>query len=48
VGLGLAIVREIAERHHAQVVIEDTRDGAGCCFRVSFPEDLPDESIVVL
>jgi two-component system sensor histidine kinase TctE len=48
VGLGLAIVREIAERHHAQVVIEDTRDGAGCCFRVSFPEALPGESTVVL
>ncbi|MBV8467002.1 MAG: sensor histidine kinase N-terminal domain-containing protein [Burkholderiales bacterium] len=48
VGLGLAIVREIAERHHAQVVIEDTRDGAGCCFRVSFPEALPGESTVAL
>ncbi|MBV8658041.1 MAG: sensor histidine kinase N-terminal domain-containing protein [Burkholderiales bacterium] len=37
-GLGLAIVREIAERHQATVVIEDGPDGIGCRFRISFPK----------
>jgi two-component system sensor histidine kinase TctE len=36
-GLGLAIVREIVERHQARVVIEDAPGGVGCQFRVSFP-----------
>ena len=36
-GLGLAIVREIAHRHGAQVRIEDGPDGRGTRVRVDFP-----------
>jgi two-component system sensor histidine kinase TctE len=38
-GLGLSIVREIAERHGAEVSIDATRPGAsrpGACFTVRF------------
>lgn len=41
-GLGLAIVQEIAERHHAHVLIEDGDGGRGCRFRVSFAEAAED------
>ena len=40
-GLGLAIVREIAELHSASVTLSDAQDGKGALFRVSFP--LPQE-----
>jgi len=35
-GLGLAIVREIARSHRAQVTLEDTPSGKGLTARVSF------------
>ena len=38
VGLGLALVRSIAERHHGSVRCEDRPDGqAGACFVLRFP-----------
>lgn len=36
VGLGLALVKSIAERHHGRVVCED-RPGGGACFVVHLP-----------
>jgi len=36
VGLGLALVKSIAERHHGHVVCED-RPGGGACFKVHLP-----------
>lgn len=36
VGLGLALVRQIARRHHATVACL-ARDGGGSCFRVTLP-----------
>ncbi|MEV8635814.1 ATP-binding protein [Streptosporangium sp. NPDC051023] len=35
-GLGLAIVAEIARRHHVQVEVGDS-PGGGALFRVRFP-----------
>ena len=41
-GLGLSIVRNIAERHHATVALLDPPEGSGLCVQVSFPRiDLP-------
>jgi signal transduction histidine kinase len=37
-GLGLAIVREIADRHNIGIAIEDT-EGGGATFRLDFPVD---------
>jgi two-component system OmpR family sensor kinase len=39
VGLGLALVKSIAERHHGHVVCED-HPGGGACFKVSLPRVL--------
>jgi signal transduction histidine kinase len=39
VGLGLALVRQIAERHGARVVVLP-REGGGSCFRVTLPAAL--------
>ncbi|MBA2675536.1 ATP-binding protein, partial [Ramlibacter sp.] len=36
VGLGLALVRSIAERHHGDVACED-REGGGACFVLRLP-----------
>jgi two-component system sensor histidine kinase TctE len=36
-GLGLAIVREIAASHHAEVTLAPGADGRGTLVRVSFP-----------
>lgn len=36
-GLGLAIVREIALAHHAQIRIDDGQDGAGTCITICLP-----------
>lgn len=40
-GLGLAIVREIAEMHGASVEVSEGADGHGALFRVKFPAMLP-------
>ena len=40
-GLGLAIVREIADRHGAQVSLETPASGKGTLVRVSFPHIKP-------
>jgi signal transduction histidine kinase len=40
VGLGLALVRQIADRHGAGVACL-AREGGGSCFRVSFPRAAP-------
>jgi two-component system OmpR family sensor kinase len=37
VGLGLALVKSIAERHQGRVTCED-RIGGGACFIVSLPQ----------
>lgn len=39
VGLGLALVKSIAERHHGRVVCED-HPGGGACFKVHLPRVL--------
>ena len=36
-GLGLAIVRAVAESHHGTVTLEDPLDGRGARFVVRFP-----------
>jgi signal transduction histidine kinase len=36
VGLGLALVRSIARRHHGSVVCED-QEGGGACFVLRVP-----------
>ena len=38
VGLGLSLVRQIAERHGGQVVCQ-ARPGGGTCFCVALPAD---------
>ena len=35
-GLGLSIVREIAEKHAATITVADAQSGQGACFAVSF------------
>ncbi len=35
-GLGLAIVREIAELHHASIIVTEGADGHGALFTVQF------------
>jgi two-component system, OmpR family, sensor histidine kinase RstB len=39
VGLGLALVKQIAERHHGRVHCEarDPKEGGGSCFVLSLP-----------
>ena len=37
-GLGLSIVQEVANAHHAIVTIQDNPDGVGTCVQVSFPK----------
>lgn len=37
-GLGLSIVREVAERHGATIALETAANGQGTLFRVSFPK----------
>lgn len=37
-GLGLTIVKHVADLHRATVVVEDSGFGTGAAFRVSFPE----------
>jgi len=44
-GLGLAIVREIAKLHGAEVVVEPRPAGTGAVFRVTFPECKPQQDI---
>jgi signal transduction histidine kinase len=41
-GLGLAIVRAVAEAHGGRVEL-DSRPGAGACFTISIPTQLPEE-----
>ncbi|MEO8690863.1 MAG: HAMP domain-containing sensor histidine kinase [Solirubrobacteraceae bacterium] len=41
-GLGLAIVRAVAESHHGNVTLEDPLDGRGARFVVRFPAETPD------
>jgi len=36
-GLGLAIVREIADRHHAELGLEAGSSGYGTCIKIRFP-----------
>lgn len=36
-GLGLAIVREIADRHHAELSLETGSSGHGACIKLRFP-----------
>jgi two-component system OmpR family sensor kinase len=38
-GLGLAIVRAVAESHHGTVTLEDPLDGRGARFVVRFPSE---------
>ena len=38
-GLGLAIVRSVAESHHGTVTLEDPLDGRGARFVVRFPSE---------
>jgi signal transduction histidine kinase len=40
VGLGLAIVRAVAESHHGSVTLEDPLDGRGARFVVRFPAEI--------
>ena len=40
-GLGLAIVRAVAESHHGTVTLEDPLDGRGARFVVRFPVEEP-------
>jgi len=56
VGLGLALVRSIAQRHHGTVHCEG-RDGGGACFVLRLPmaaasdrraAAMPDEALGVL
>ena len=42
-GLGLAIVRAVAESHHGTVTLEDPLDGRGARFVVRFPARHPPE-----
>lgn len=37
-GLGLSIVRQIAQQHHAQIDISQGRQRQGCCFQVVFKQ----------
>jgi two-component system nitrogen regulation sensor histidine kinase NtrY len=39
-GLGLSLVREIAEQHHGTITVED-RDGGGTCARLTLPRTEP-------
>jgi two-component system sensor histidine kinase TctE len=41
-GLGLSIVKEIAQTHGASVTYTTGKDGTGSCFRVSFPQESPE------
>jgi two-component system OmpR family sensor kinase len=38
-GLGLALVKNIADRHHARIILAEGRDGHGLAARVSFSLD---------
>ena len=40
-GLGLAIVRAVAESHHGNVTLEPPLDGRGARFVVRFPAEIP-------
>lgn len=37
-GLGLSIVREIAQKHGAKITLDDGRNGTGTLIRIEFPE----------
>ncbi|NVB37508.1 HAMP domain-containing histidine kinase [Pseudenhygromyxa sp. WMMC2535] len=37
-GLGLAIVRDVAERHHGRVWVEDSEHSEGACFVLELPQ----------
>ena len=47
-GLGLPIVREIAELHRADVELLDAHGASGLIVRVSFPRVMPDATLVAV